>query len=273
MRASSIDYRILGQMPERARRSVSVEATPAEIESLEVDGYLIRERLVSGTLLDELRAACDELERRHLPNARVHDASFGGLFIRNVIDLHPAFHELFRFGPLLSVARALLGPQVQIHGNVIRVSYPDQAQQAVEWHFHQQVVPEPRPAFFSRPAVLDNLIYLDDIDDESGPLLVVPGTHRADVDLPAGDFSDKPGQVVVTCPAGSVVTAHAALWHRARAPKPGAPKRRLLIWGYSPTWMKQVDSPSAGAGRGLTDGLVSGADDETRELLGIAGFM
>jgi hypothetical protein len=269
MQAHSISYRIQNG----SSRAVSVDATPSELQRLKVDGYLVRQRLVRGRLLDDLRAACDELERERLPFARIHDPSFGGLFIRNVIDLHPAFHQLLDFNPLLSVARALLGPQVQIHGNVLRVTYPDQRHQATEWHFHQRVVPEPRPAFFSRPCVLDNLIYLDDIDEGSGPLVVVPGTHDVDLELPAHDFSDKPNQVVVTCPAGSVVTVHASLWHRACAPKPGAPKRRLLIWGYSPTWMKQVDKPSAGAGRGITDELLHGISEETRELLGITGFM
>jgi hypothetical protein len=36
--------------------------------------------------------------------------------------------------------------------------------------------------------------------------------------------------------------------------------------------MKQIDRPSAGAGRGLTDALAKGADAEMRELLGNGGF-
>ena len=77
----------------------------------------------------------------------------------------------------------------------------------------------------------------------------------------------------LTLSEGSVVSASASLWHRAMAPKPGATKRRLVIFGFSPTWMKQVDKPSAGAGKGLTDKLVGpGATTEMRELLGLSGF-
>jgi ectoine hydroxylase-related dioxygenase (phytanoyl-CoA dioxygenase family) len=155
---------------------------------------------------------------------------------------------------------------------VLRVSYPNQTQQAAAWHFHQRVVPEPRPPFFVRPALIDHLLYLDDLTMDSGPLVVMPGTHLRDEHLPGGDFAEKNGEVVITCPAGSVVTAHTSLWHRAMAPRPGSRKRRMIIWAHSSTWMKQIDKPSAGAGRGLSDRLVPGADEEMRELLGLAGW-
>jgi hypothetical protein len=73
----------------------------------------------------------------------------------------------------------------------------------------------------------------------------------------------------LTLPAGSCVTSHSGLWHRALPTRPGGGTRRLLILGYSPTWMKQVDKP----GGGLTDELAPGADAETRELLGLSGYL
>jgi ectoine hydroxylase-related dioxygenase (phytanoyl-CoA dioxygenase family) len=268
-----IVYRVLNERPDDPPRTVDVHATPAELEHLRREGYVVRERVVPPELLARLRAAADEVEAIERPRAAtVSSRNFGGLFVRNLIDRHATFHELLRFAPTLSVARAVLGPMVQVHATVLRVSYPHEEHQGVEWHFHQRVIPDPMPAWFYRPAVVDNLIYLDDLTQDAGPLVVLPRTHLVDRGLPAGDFSDKPGQVVVTCPAGSVVTSHAGLWHRAMAPRPGAPKRRLLILGYSPTWMKQIDKPSAGAGRGLTDALAKDADAEMRELLGIGGF-
>ncbi len=251
-------------------REVKVEATAEQMRQLVEEGYMVRERLVSGELLETLRAAADELAEA--AGNRGGSGSFGGLFIRNLIDLHSAFHALLKFSPTLSVARAVLGPQVQIHATVLRVAYPEVGNQQVEWHFHQRVVPDPLPPFFFRPVVLDNLIYLDDITPESGPLVVLPRTHLRDDDLPSGDHSDKPGQVTLTVPAGSCVTSHSSLWHKALPTLPGSAKRRLLILGYSPVWMKQVDRPSAGNGQGLTDTLLPDADEETRELLGVAGY-
>jgi ectoine hydroxylase-related dioxygenase (phytanoyl-CoA dioxygenase family) len=175
---------------------------------------------------------------------------------------------MLTFAPALNVARAAIGPQVQCHAMVLRVSYPQLEGQQVEWHFHQRVVPDPIPPFFSRPEVIDNLIYLDDVDEETGPLVVIPGSHRWNEDLPSGDFADKPGQVVLPVPAGTMVTAPSSIWHKAMPTKPGGRKRRLLILGYSPTWMKPIDS----FGGDPTAHLRQTGDEETRELLGVAGY-
>lgn len=266
------EYTILNERPEQSRRTIQIDATEAQLKQLEEEGYVVRERLIPPDMLARLRAAADEVEAANLPNKNVSNRAFGGLFVRHLVDKHAAFQELMQYDPLLSVARAMLGPQVQLHASVLRVSYPDKPEQAVEWHFHQRVVPRPKPVFFHRPEVIDNLIYLDDLTPASGPLVVLPKTHRIDEALPTGDHTDKPGQVVVTCPAGSVVTSSAALWHRAMGSTPAGGKRRLIIIGFSPTWMKQVDRPSAGEGRGLTDALARNATVEMRELLGVAGF-
>ena len=273
--APRISYRIRNERPNDPPRIVDVDATAVELEHLRIEGYLVRERLISGDLLARLRGAADEVEATERPKvASVEGMGFGGLFIRNLFDRHPAFMELLDFAPTLSVARAVLGPQVQVHASVLRVSYPTARNQAVQWHFHQRVVPDPIPAFFYRPCVLDNLIYLDDITPDSGPFVALPRTHLLDDAVAAGDYADKPGQVVVTCPAGSCVTAHGALWHRAMAPTPQGTKRRLLILAYSPCWIKPVDRTAAFDGRaGFTTDRAKDANDEMRELLGLTGHL
>ncbi|MDQ3813933.1 MAG: phytanoyl-CoA dioxygenase family protein, partial [Armatimonadota bacterium] len=171
-------------------RLVEVQASPEQIRRLEEEGYLVRERLIQGELLDTLRQAADEIEAEELQKRRPGETGgFGGLFVRNLLDRHPAFLAMLKFEPTLSVARAVLGPQVQVHAFVLRVSYPELAHQQVEWHFHQRVVPDPKPGFFSRPVVLDNLIYLDDITTDNGPLVLLPVNHLRVEDLHCGDHS------------------------------------------------------------------------------------
>lgn len=258
-------------------RRVEVHATPDEIQSLAEDGYLVREHLLPAERLAALRAALDAVAaeesdpvNRSLSAAR----RFGGLFLRHLMDKHPAFLELLKFPPTLSVARAVFGPQVQMRGLSARISYPDQPNQETHWHFHQRLIPDPVPPFFSRPQTMDVLIYLDAADDANGPLCVVPGSHRwTDIDLAEEDYDTKPGQVVLRVPAGGCVFTHGSLWHRALPTRPEGTVRRLLLLGYGPTWMK-----SSIYGEKPTDGLTArlladGADEETRELLGVAGYM
>jgi ectoine hydroxylase-related dioxygenase (phytanoyl-CoA dioxygenase family) len=162
---------------------------------------------------------------------------------------------------------------VQVRGLSARVTYPDQPAQETHWHFHQRLIPDPIPAFFSRPQTIDALIYLDDADDANGPLCVLPGSHqRVNEDLREEEYGELPGQVTLRLPAGSCVMCHGSLWHRALPNRPEGTVRRLLLLGYGPTWMKQSiygEKPE----NGLTEGLLRDADEQTRELLGVAGYM
>lgn len=271
-------YRLRNHDLQDPVRRVEVQATPEEIDSFAEQGYLVRERLFEGEQLERLRAALDEVvaaeNGRHGPGEGMSSSRrFGGVFLRHLMDKHPTFLELLRFPPTLSVARALLGPQVQVRGLSARISYPEHPSQETHWHFHQRLIPDPLPAFFSRPQTIDALIYLDDADDANGPLCVVPGSHqRTGEDLPADEYGELPGQVVLRPPAGSCVMCHGALWHRALPNRPDGTIRRLLLLGYGPTWMKASiygERPRDG----LTARLLEHADEETRELLGVAGYM
>ena len=255
-------------------RETEVLATREEIDNLVRDGYLIRERLLPEHECARLRAALDETVARDTNLETMGGKAFGGIFIRHLMDKDPAFLGLLKFAPTLSIARAVFGPYVQNRGLTGRVVYPDSQVTDTEWHFHQRLIPDPVPPWLMRPQTLDILLYLDDITDISGPLCVVPGSHnRIDVDMPAHEHGELPGQVMIKVPAGSVVMCHGALWHRAMPTKPGAPIRRLLLWSYGPGWGKPAIygvKPENGYTQQLLD---ERPDEETRELLGTAGFM
>jgi ectoine hydroxylase-related dioxygenase (phytanoyl-CoA dioxygenase family) len=226
-------------------RPVAEVLAPEQKAHLIENGYVVRERLLQGEALEAVRQAVDELAEEAggaAASGSPGGATFGGLFVRRVVEKHPIFWRLAQDERFAGLARAILGPQVQLHAGVIRVTYPGQPGQETHWHFHQRVIPEPLPPFFARPRVLDNLIYLDDLDEETGPFCVLPGSHLdLHKELPAGIVTDRPGQVKVMVPAGSCVTADAALWHRGMPTTERGRRRRLLILGYSATWMKQVD--------------------------------
>jgi hypothetical protein len=271
----TIRYRVRDDHKQNPEREVEVLATPEEIRALVRDGYLVRERLIPLEHVEVLRAALDETVACDDRLETGGGKRFGGSFLRHLMDKHPAFLEFLTFPPTLSIARAVFGPFVQVRGFTGRVCNPDDPNQETVWHFHQRLVPDPLPPLFMRPQTLDVLLYLDDIDERNGPLCVLPGSHHwLQQDLSANDFEEKPGQVVLRLPAGSAVICHGALWHRALPTQPGGTIRRLLLYGYGPGWIK----PSI-YGRRPEDGLTTqllqrpDLDEETKELLGVAGFM
>jgi ectoine hydroxylase-related dioxygenase (phytanoyl-CoA dioxygenase family) len=268
----TLTYHLSEQMTKQPVRQVHVYATPEEIQHLVEQGYLIRERLFQGEQLERLRAALDEVEAQERKEKNVSNRGFGGLFLRHLMDKHPVFLEMLKFQPTLSIARAVLGPLVQIRGLSARISYPDEPNQEVQWHIHQNVVPDPTPPFFVHPHAIDCLIYLDDLTDDNGPLCFLPGSHSdLKMDLPMHDFQDLPGQVLVKVPAGSCVIIHSNLWHRALPTRSTGGKRRLLLFTYVPTWMRQAPY-GVKPQHGLTEELLTDADEETRELLGLGGY-
>lgn len=266
-----LNYKIRNQNWENPYRKIQVHASQEEIERFGKEGYLIRESLFSAGHVLRLKNALDELSEREVGTVGISKAAaFGGLFLRHLMDKHPVFLELFDFPPLLSVARAMLGPQVQVLPMTARVAYPDQPNQETHWHIHQRVIPDPIPAFFSQPHVIDCLIYLDELNDANGPVCLVPGTHlRKHEDLAPNRFDEMPGQVTVRAPAGTCVMIHGNLWHRAMPTCPDGAVRRALILPYAASWLKLPSYGEKPKG-GLMQSLHEGADQATREMLGIA---
>jgi len=271
--ANTIHYEIDTHVLSVRERRVDVDASAAEIDQLVTEGYLVREGALAPDQLEHLRGALDVLIEREIGHADLRaDRGFGGLFLRHLLDRHEAFHALLRFGPTLSVARAVLGPLVQIRALSARVTVGGEPGQETQWHVHQQVIPRPLPPFFCYPHGLDCLFYLDDVTDESGPLCVVPGSHAPGTPgLPDDDFADKEGQVVLRPSAGSCAIIHSNLWHRAMATQPSVVRRRVIILTYVPTWMRPAPY-GAPPDDGLTRQLLADGDDEVRELLGVGGF-
>jgi hypothetical protein len=270
-----IDYRVRDSHKNNPTRRVEVLATPVEVEQFARDGYLVRENLLPPEEIDRLRAALDECVAKDQHIEQSSKQSFGGIFLRHLADKHPAFLEMVDFAPAVSIARALFGPWVQLRGFTARVCFPDDPHQEVEWHFHQRLIPDPLPPLFARPQNMDVLLYLDDINDLNGPLCVIPGSHQwTERDLPRGEITDKPEQVVLKFSAGSCVMAHGALWHRALPTQPGGTMRRLLLFGYGPAWQKPAIY-GVKPENGLTLQMLQrdNLSEEMKELLGVSGYM
>lgn len=272
-----LDYRIRSSDLADSRRSVTVLASRDEIQGFARHGYLVRDGVFERQQVERLRDALAEVieaeQGASPPPSDPGQRRYGGLYLQRLMDKHRAFVALVTCQPIVSVVRAVLGPQVLLRGVSARVTFPDQPRQETHWHFHQRVVPDPLPPFFSAPQTVEALIYLDDVDDANGPLCVVPGSHAwHETELPRDDYDDKAGQQVLRPPAGSCVLLHGSLWHRALPTRPEGTVRRVLIVGFGPLWMRtwsRQQQPTSG----LVEDLMAHADQETRELLGVVGRM
>jgi ectoine hydroxylase-related dioxygenase (phytanoyl-CoA dioxygenase family) len=271
----TISYEILAGHPETLKRPVDVYATKEEIEGFTRDGYLIRERLFQGEELETLRAAVDELEEQQqnvneFGQLFSTSSTYGGLFLRRLADKDQRFMDLIYDQRLLSVARAMMGPQLMA-STMARITFPGEPNQETHWHQHLRHIPNPQPPWFTRPHSMDILIYLDDIDRETGPICIMPGSHdRLDSEPAPEYYGEYPDQLTLTPPAGSAVLIHSNLWHRAMPTTPEGRKRRLVLVCYHPTWFKRRWSD---AGDGLIRDALASGDEEARELFGESGYM
>ncbi|HWD39744.1 MAG TPA: phytanoyl-CoA dioxygenase family protein [Fimbriimonas sp.] len=246
----------------RPERPVEAPISEEDVARFADDGYIHLPAALTEDQCKRLREATDSVASKEGAKAGA-----GGFFLRHLMDKDEAFLELLNHPLFLPIARIMLGPMVRVLPVTARVAVPGEPNQSVEWHIHQRLVPRPLPPFFSQPVALDTLIYLDDVDEETGPLQVVPGSHRITQEEIPNKSADQPGQVTLMPKAGDAIMTHGNVWHRALPTTEKGRRRRLIIFPFGPAW---VALPTYGVRPkdGLLDKLAASADPDMRELLG-----
>ena len=277
MERHKLQYEVLNEHNPNAETrqhwEVDVHATPEELQTLVETGYLIREGLFQGEALEKLREALDRLEEREWEkrDSAIAGKKGWGFIPRHLMDKDKVFLELLKFEPTLSIARAMMGPLVRLRGLSARISYPgDDREQQTPWHQHLRVVSNPLPPWFSRPHCIDCLVYLDDLNEDTGAVAVVPGSHDWLDKATPNVYGPVEGEVELRVKAGGGVLIHGNLWHRG-LPTLNA-KRRMLILSYTPTWLRKSPHGGAQPTDGLTHTFLEDADMEERMLLGVGGY-
>ena len=158
--------------------------TGKQVDSYREHGYIVVENVVDAAMRDEIKAVVADL---------IHKAS--GLTVHNdVYDLepshtpeqprvrrikkptqvHPIFDRLVKSPKMVAILKALLGPDVRLHGSKLNMKDP-QYGSPVEWHQDWAFYPH------TNDDLLAIGVMLEDIDEENGPLQVIPGSHRGPV--------------------------------------------------------------------------------------------
>ena len=183
---------------------------------------------------------------------------------RNLLK-HPAFVELVEHPPILDRHRAIFGQRVQLlQYDLMRqgprnTSFPERG-----WHRDFG-----HPGDY--PVTINTLVFLDDLDEATGPTRVVPGTHRGEALPPKGRENEPlPGEVAVYAKAGDAIFINGAIWHSgARNQGDGQRRGIYLYYGYS--WMRRFDGQDQGENRAAHDvppQALQGAGETRRRLLG-----
>lgn len=139
-------------------------------------------------------------------------------FVPGVLEHHPrAVLPVVAHPALLGLAEAVIGPMVRLDSVVLAGTgpvEPSRRGEPVGWH-------RDRFGFFpsggySRPLALICFAYLQDMAGVSGPLRVLPGSHRKPVALDGTQLRRPlPAEVLIECAAGDAVMIHHNLLHSA----------------------------------------------------------
>ncbi len=195
--------------------------------------------------------------------------------LNSPVDNHDTFRRFTLEGPPAQLAVELLGGPVRYHHSKLNYKWSDGGEE-VKWHQDIQFWPH---TDFS-PLTIG--VYLDDVDDEMGPMGVLPGSHTgrlydlydadgswsgaiADSDLASIDISE---MVWLQGPAGSITVHNCCMVHGS-LPNASPRPRPLLLQTYSAIESYPVAGIGANGVTGRASGVVIGGS--ATQLLEVEG--
>lgn len=199
-------------------------ALEREVRFFQKWGYLILEDALDPALLDPLRTALDAAHKR-----------IGKEHIHQLLEEDDAFAPLLDNAPVMRRVRAVLGNCVQLHSATARVTSagtPDQA-----WHRDGPWPMDPSGTpYGSLPGQINCGYFLDELNQENGPIVILPGSHRALFRPPEG-HPHFPDELAVMARPGQALLFDGWLYHRGAANR-SDDSRRVCLMCYQNAWMK-----------------------------------
>lgn len=100
-----------------------------------------------------------------------------GVSVRSVYGSHvtnPVYQSLVRHPRLVDPVRQILGGDVYVYQFKVNAKL---GLLGDVWEWHQDYIFWLKEDGLPKPSVVNSVIYLDDVDEFSGPILLLPGTH------------------------------------------------------------------------------------------------
>lgn len=208
------------------------------------NGYLVVEDVLSADELAALQRVTDDFVERSRSVSQHnevydleanHSAERPRLRrIKNPIAQHEVYDQTLRHPGILDRVEQLIGPGVRRQNTKLNMKEPAHGS-AVEWHQDWAFYPH------TNDDVLAVGVCLDDMTEENGCMLMVPGSHKGELyshhenGVFVGAVSDpdfEPGETAKCLVKAGGITIHHARTLHASTPNHSANPRRLLLFEY-----------------------------------------
>ncbi|MEM9100373.1 MAG: phytanoyl-CoA dioxygenase family protein [Pseudomonadota bacterium] len=222
-----------------------------QIDAFKQDGAVVAENAVSTDMLHRLR----ETFSAWVEESRNHTAPYGQICdgrprfdieedhapdhpslrrVASPTDISEVYASVAFDSPMTDMAADLLGPNLRFHHAKVNSKLPN-TKTVVKWH--QDFPFDPH----SNDDTLTALLFLDDVTEENGPLMIAPGSHRGPLHShfqggvftgaispeAAADFEAQ--AVACTGPAGAVCLMHSRVAHASTANNSASPRTLYIV--------------------------------------------
>ncbi len=159
--------------------------------------------------------------------------------IEGILEYDPLFLDLAEHPRIFPLVREALGPDIQLIDHAYYLTKPGGVIAGGAWHSdvgkRMLGVHHPRSTMMVRL-----MIPLEDVPEDGGATLVLPGSHRfpADLPVPQADVPEAmPGSVRLACRAGAAYFFNGHLLHCPGTNR-SATTRRMVLFNYGHRFMR-----------------------------------
>ena len=217
-------------------------STADHLEALHDQGFTLLPGVLDATGVATLRSLMDRLQPIHWDYRGLVDDHFKCVFNRG-----PEWLPYLDLPGVIELAEAALGGDCHVIGQTAWRNHPGFA--GAELHLDHLVMELPGslladPAFQLPMQICTAHLYLDDIDTDLCPTLVIPGSHRAGRRPRPGEttWQGRPAEAVL-CRAGDALVFRSELWHAGSRNRTANRSRYLLQIHYGRRMVAQKFSP------------------------------
>ena len=244
------------------------DVTPAPLTEeqrvfFDTQGYLIVDNVLEGDGLTRVQEEFYRVEKEtqmEWKRAVAEDEDFKpyGIgptahVVYPIVTHGDVFLDLLEHPRTISIAQAFIGPDIQMIDNALHVKLPGTKahtkwhKDAKTWSYSPEKWDENDSKRWEQIRACETpflkikiFFFVEDVDEETAPFSVVPGSHKLDVDeVPQYDpLTAMPNHVKLVGKAGSAILWNGNIWHTAMDSL-STKARRMLLFNYVHFGIKQ----------------------------------